>query len=105
MKQKNDFFDSLMNGLKDASDGNIKTSKRSIIVVPVKQFSKEEIKAIRNKTKMSQRLFASYLGVSVKTVEAWESGKNTPSGSTSRLLNMFEMNENLALDYPFVIIE
>ena len=39
---------------------------------------------------MSQRLFASYLGVSVKTVEAWENGTNHPSGSAKRLISLLE---------------
>ena len=51
---------------------------------------------------MSQNVFASYMGVSCKTVEAWESGKNHPSGAASRLLNMMEMNNNLVEEFPFV---
>ncbi len=35
-------------------------------------------------------LFAQYLGVSPKTVEAWEAGKNKPSGSSSRLLELLD---------------
>ena len=54
---------------------------------------------------MSQKIFASYLGVSEKTVEAWEAGINTPSGTASRILNMMEMNENLIYDFPFVKYE
>ena len=37
---------------------------------------------------MSQKAFAGYLGVSPKTVEAWEAGTNQPSGAASRLLSM-----------------
>ena len=48
----------------------------------------EEIKAIRKSTGMTQKLFAGYLGVSVKTVEAWESGRNHPEGAACRLLSM-----------------
>ena len=47
-------------------------------------------------------LFRSYLGVSVKTVEAWESGTNHPSGTASRILNMIEMNGNVIKEFPFV---
>ncbi len=59
-------------------------------------------KAIRNKTGLSQKLFAGYMGVSDKTVEAWESGKNHPSGAASRILNMMEMDEELVSNFPFV---
>ena len=51
---------------------------------------------------MYQKAFASYMGVSDKTVEAWEAGTNHPSGAASRLLNMMEMNHNLVDEFPFV---
>ena len=51
---------------------------------------------------MSQRIFASYMGVSLKTVEAWEAGTNHPSGAASRILSMMEMDVNLTEKYPFV---
>ena len=35
---------------------------------------------------------------SKKTVEAWESGKNTPNGPSSRLLEMLDTN-NISLVY------
>ena len=39
---------------------------------------------------MSQRIFAGYLGVSDKTVEAWEAGTNRPSGAACRILRMMD---------------
>ena len=66
------------------------------------KYKAEEILKIRKSTGMSQRLFAGYLGVSVKTVEAWESGTNHPSGTASRILNMIEMNGNVIREFPFV---
>ena len=35
---------------------------------------------------MTQNLFAQTLGVSVKTVEAWEANKNIPQGPAQRIL-------------------
>ena len=52
---------------------------------------------------MSQKAFAGYMGVSDKTVEAWEAGTNRPSGAASRILNMMEMDEHLTEQFPFVI--
>ena len=37
---------------------------------------------------MSQKVFAGYLGVSEKAVEAWEAGRNRPEGAACRLLAM-----------------
>lgn len=76
-----------------------------VTVIPVKEYNASEVKKIRNSIGMSQKTFASYLGVSCKTVEAWETGINHPSGAASRLLNMMEMDENLTKEFPFVTIE
>ena len=42
------------------------------------------------------------MGVSDKTVEAWESGTNHPSGVASRILNMMEIDKDLVIKFPFV---
>lgn len=79
-----------------------KLPRRIVTVLPVKEYQADEVKAIRRKTGLSQKLFAGYMGVSDKTVEAWESGKNHPSGAASRILNMMEMDEELVSNFPFV---
>lgn len=99
-------YESIMAGLnealEDARSKEKKLPRRMVTVVPVKEYRAEEVKKIRHSTGMSQKLFASYLGVSGKTVEAWEAGTNRPSGAASRLLNMMEMDENLTNEFPFV---
>ena len=47
---------------------------------------------------MTQHVFADFLGVSVKTVEAWERGRNHPTGPACRLIKILEEDEKL----PFV---
>jgi len=102
-------YDSIMTGLveaiEDAKSIDKKLSRRIVTVIPVKEYSADEIQSIRTRTGLSQKLFASYMGVSNKTVEAWEAGTNHPSGSASRILNMMEMSENLIKDFPFVQVE
>lgn len=99
-------FDSIMLGLteavEDSQSKENKLSKHVVTIVPVKEYNSEEIKVIRKKTGLSQRLFAGYLGVSIKTIEAWESGINHPSGAASRILNMMEMDSDLVSKFPFV---
>lgn len=99
-------YDSIMSGLKEAvkdATGEEKKLKRRIVtVVPVKNYSAKEIQNIRRNTGMSQKMFAGYIGVSGKTVEAWEAGINHPSGAASRILTMMEMNPDLTKDFPFV---
>ena len=71
-------------------------------IEPVKTYSAKEIKDIRKRTGFSQKLFASYMGVSLKAVEAWESGTNHPSGAASCILSIMEMDDNLINKFPFV---
>ena len=51
----------------------------------MESFSRGDIKQIRKQVGLSQVIFASSLGVSKKTVEAWKRGRNTPEGLTRRL--------------------
>ena len=99
-------YESIMAGLTEAvEDANAseKTLKRRVVtIVPVKEYSAEEVREIRHSTGFSQKLFTSYMGVSDKTVEAWEAGINHPSGTASRILSMMEMNSDLITEFPFV---
>lgn len=57
------------------------------------EISANDIKRIRNNIfHMSQSSFALALGVSKKTVEAWECGRNIPSGAAKKLLYLLENN-------------
>ncbi len=99
-------YESIMAGLaeaiEDVQSKEKKLKRRVVTIVPVKEYEASEVKAIRNSTGLSQKLFAGYMGVSDKTVEAWESGKNKPSGAASRLLAMMEMDSELTKEFPFV---
>ena len=99
-------YESIIAGLNEAIEdakSSEKKLKRNVVhVEPIKEYNAEDVKKIRLNTGMSQNVFASYMGVSCKTVEAWESGKNHPSGAASRLFNMMEMNNNLIEEFPFV---
>ena len=99
-------YDSIMSGLTEAVEDvnrrDKKLKRRVVSIIPVKEYSAMEIQKIRKDTGMSQKLFASYMGVSNKTVEAWEAGINHPSGAASRILSMMEMDEKLTEEFPFV---
>lgn len=51
-------------------------------------FTPEEIREICISTGLTQVLFAKYMGVSPKTVEAWETGRNHPEEAACRLLTL-----------------
>ncbi|MBE5823009.1 MAG: helix-turn-helix domain-containing protein [Butyrivibrio sp.] len=103
---KNSVFESIVTGLDEA----IKDSKsitpilkrHKVVIEPVKVYGAADVKRIRNTTGMSQKVFAGYLGVSEKAVEAWEAGTNHPSGAASRLLRMIELDKELVVKFPFV---
>ncbi len=82
-------FDEIKTGLNEAIEfekGNLKAKTTTLSIEPVAVFEASEIKSIRNSTGLTQNMFAKYMGVSVKTVEAWEAGRNHPDGAASRLL-------------------
>jgi len=92
-------FESIKQGLNEAVEyergslQNVKVDK--ITISPLHTFSADEIKSIRTKLSMTQRLFAEALGVSVKTVESWEKGTNRPSGIASRMLELLYQDDTL----------
>ena len=90
-------YEDIIRGLQEAVEyeqGTIKSRVHSLTVKNVESYSSKQIKLIRLSTKMSQTLFAAALGVSVKTVEAWESVRNKPDGPSMRLLYLIENDPN-----------
>jgi putative transcriptional regulator len=60
----------------------------------IKTFSNEEIKTLRNDINCTQEMFANILGVTKKTIEAWEHGSSKPNGSALRLLALIDKKKN-----------
>jgi len=84
-------YESIMQGLTEAvvyKQGRINARKTKLTIKPVGTFNTDDIKQIRQRTGLSQVMFASSLGVSPKTVEAWENGRNKPEGASRRLLEI-----------------
>ena len=98
-----EFFDELMTGLNEAVEierGNLKGRKTVYEIQPVKKYDNTQIRELRISIGMTQSLFADYMGVSVKTVEAWEKGTNHPTGTACRLISLLENKTFTTL--PFV---
>jgi putative transcriptional regulator len=84
-------YESIKQGLTEAVDyqrGKIPARKTRLTIKPVDTFNTDDIKQIRQKTGLSQVMFAGSLGVSPKTVEAWEDGRKKPEGASRRLLEI-----------------
>jgi putative transcriptional regulator len=91
-------YKDIINGLQEAIEyekGNCKLRTVKVSLEPVKKYRADEVKDIRLMLGMSQSLFAGFMGVSPKTVEAWESGRNTPDGPASRILSFAQLDPKL----------
>lgn len=91
-------FNKIMRGLEEVKaykEGKIELKTTKVIVEPVPKWEAQKVRALRQELKVSQSIFGVVLGVSKKTVEAWESGKNIPSGSASRLMEVISNEKDL----------
>ena len=98
-------FESIMTGLNEAVDyekGKGKARAVRVTIAPVPDFTAEEIKALRQSLKMTQGTFAALMGVSSKTVEAWEAGTNAPLGSARRMLGLLKSDNSIPTKYNLV---
>lgn len=98
----NSLFEDLKEGLQEAIDfekGTTPAKKITYIIAPVTEYNPTEIRAIRMDAGMTQNIFANYMGVSKKTVEAWESGRTHPTGSAFRLMSILSNNKTNALSF------
>ncbi|EUJ31726.1 helix-turn-helix domain-containing protein [Listeria cornellensis] len=68
------------------------------MITELPTYTAKDIKAFRQKVELTQSAFAELMGISVKTVEAWESGRNNPNGSASRLLQLIEANPEVFME-------
>lgn len=82
--------------------GTLRKDNKYIYVSEVKMMEAGDIKRLRLSLSLSVSLFASVLSVSSKTVEAWESGKNVPSGPALRMMNILSRNPDVLTDCDIV---
>lgn len=98
-------YDGIMQVLEEAvayNKGLIKAKTNTMSISPVPEFEAAEIKNIRNELGMTQVLFAGFMGVSSKTVEAWEAGRNMPDGPARRILAMLKIDPELPQRFNIV---
>ena len=89
-----DFFSGIMDGLNEAlaytkgkAAADTFARKRSLPAVNVVD--------LRSALSMTQKAFAEILGVSCRTVEAWESGKSTPTPTAKKLMFLIQEDHSL----------
>ena len=77
VRLKRNIGEEILQAIRDIKTGR---GKRTIL------FRANEISAVREKLQASQNQFAALMGVSVRTLQAWEQGRRRPSGAAVALL-------------------
>lgn len=99
-------FESIMHGLVEVKahrEGRISLKSTTIEIAPIPRYDVQMVKALRQTLGFSVSVFAEALGVSKKTVEAWESGRNAPSGAVCRLLQIISKDKDLLYREKIVV--
>ncbi len=98
VRNRKEISKSILAGLKEAHEivKGVKPAKRKreIIIPELSEYKGTEIKRLRKSVAFTQQTFAAVLGVSIKTVEAWEASRNIPEGPAQRILCALDKNKN-----------
>lgn len=88
-------------GLTAAGVMDVQTMREfdALCLPEVEHYDAARIKAIREKERVSQAVFAAYLNTSPSTVRAWEQGGKSPKGTSLKLLNLVAHKGLEALAY------
>jgi len=69
--------------------------RTTLLPAPPEAMEAGSIRRLRERIGLSQRVFAMALNVSIKTVQAWESGARVPDGGNLKLLRLGEAHPEL----------
>lgn len=86
-----DFFSGLMEGLTEALAYE-QGSAKAATVARKRELPNINVAELRKNNHLSQKAFAEVIGVSPRTVEAWESGRSNPSPTARNLLYLISLD-------------
>ena len=89
-----EFSQNLLQSIKEMNEHRSGLNNDAI----VHQIEVSPITEVRQKTGLTQRLFAQLLGVSVRTLLEWEQGRRKPSGAAETLLKIAIKNPTILKD-------
>lgn len=72
--------------------------RTTLLPPPPEPMRAGDVSRLRRRMDASQAVFAGYLNVSKKLVQAWEAGRRTPNGAALRLLRLAEQAPGLLLN-------
>lgn len=88
---KRNLFSELSEGfaaLEGERSGKITLRKHVIQTEDIAEISSEELVRLREKLKLSQAVFASYLRINKRTLENWEQGRAKPNAQAALLIRL-----------------
>lgn len=89
-----DFFDGLMEGLTEAL-AYTKGKASAETIVRKNSLPMVNVFEIRTSLSMTQKAFATLLGVSCRTVESWETGRTNPTPTAKKLMFLISQDKSL----------
>lgn len=96
---KTEIFDELLESTREAlAHARGKMNLRTTVLPPAPQAMRgREVRKLRDELKASQAVFAHYLNVSTKLVQAWEAERRSPEGAALALLRLCERHPALLM--------
>ena len=89
-------YEAILNEIMEAKEKGVPLPSHKLTVKGVETFTPQEIKRIRVNANMTQWMFASVIGVTQKSVEAWEGGRSRPDGAARRMIGLLSANPRFA---------
>ena len=78
----------LLEEIRALTSSNTVLPSHCLSIASVPTFTPDQIKRIRLDANMTQATFAAVIGVTAKSVEAWEGGRSRPDGAARRTLGL-----------------
>lgn len=90
---RNSISDAMHETAKDLTEAGVMDMQTmrefdALCLPEVENYDAARIKAIREKARVSQAVFAAYLNTTASTVKQWEQGGKKPRGTSLKLLNL-----------------
>ena len=85
-------FDELMDSVRDMGRH---MRGEAVAGAVVREFPDPDVKAIRERTGLSQTRFAYLIGVKPKTLQNWEQGRRYPTGPAATLIRILDAHPSL----------
>jgi putative transcriptional regulator len=95
---KRDIFADLMEGfdaLEDARQGKMTLRTTEVEIKSPPEMTPEKVRAVREKLRVSQPVFARSLRTKPQTIKNWEQGTARPNAQAAILLSLIDRNPKL----------